>query len=157
MRLSFIALIVWSAFVSSACASSVELPVTPASLDTYAYAFSVSTNATGDSVAFHVTITSKQSDIFPDSSAGVDRVVHKKLSDGGLENSIGSVEPVIPVTLKKEQRVWTADFTVSRELLKNPDICFVFTALAHVTMNGKTVPMPSAEFYELRLQDFIKP
>ena len=157
MRYSFIASIVWLAVVSSACATSVELPVTPTNLDTYGYAFSVFTNATKDGVAFHLTITNKQYDIYPDSSAGVDMVIHKKLADGGMEGSVGAVTPEIPVTLKKEKRLWTADFTVSSTLLKNPDAYFVFSVLAHSTVNGKIIPMPSVTFYELRLQDFAKP
>jgi hypothetical protein len=157
MRRSFIASIVWLAFISSACAESMELSVTHTKLDTYFYVFSVFTNATRDGVAFHVTVTSKQYDIYPDSSAGVDMVIHKKLANGGLEGSVGPVEPVIAVALKKEKRVWRVDFTVSRELLKNPDVCFIFRVQAHDTINGKTVPMPSADFYELRLEDFTKP
>jgi hypothetical protein len=154
---SFVAVIAWFVFISSACATSVELPVTLTNLDAYFYVFSVLTNATRDGVAFHVTITHKQYDISPDSNAGVDMVVHKKPTNGGFEGSIGSVKPEIPVTLKKEKRVWTADFIVSRELLKNRDVCFVFSVLAHTTVNGKTISMPSVTFYELRLQDFAKP
>ena len=154
---SFIASVVWLVCISSACATSVRIPVTPTNLDTYFYVFSMLTNATSDGMAFHVTITNKQNDIFPDSSAGVDVVVYKEHADGGREGSIGPVKPEIPVTLNKEKRVWTADFTVSRELLKNPDICFVFSELAHRTVNGKTMAMPSITFYELRLQDFAKP
>jgi hypothetical protein len=154
---AFIVSLVWFVFVSSACATSVEIPVTPTNLDTYVYVFSVLTNTASDSVTFHVTITNKQYDIFPDSSASVDMVVHKKHANGGREGSIGPVKPEIPVILKKEKRLWRADFTVSRDVLKNPDVCFVFSELAHTTVNGKTIPMPSITFYELRLQDFAKP
>jgi hypothetical protein len=154
---TFIVSIIWLALVSSVRASSVELPVTPTNLNTYFYTFSVETNATKDGVAFHVTITNKQYDIYPDSSAGVDMVIHKKLADGGMEGSVGAVTPAIPVALKKEKRLWTADFTVPRRLLENPDACFVFSVLAHSTVNGKVIPMPSADFYELGLQDFAKP
>ncbi|MGO8925990.1 MAG: hypothetical protein ACLQU3_03710 [Limisphaerales bacterium] len=157
MHRSFIASIIWLVFVSSTWATSVELPVTPTNLDTYFCTFSVLTNATKDGVAFHVTITNKQSDIYPDSSADVDMVIHKKLADGGMEGSVGPVTPPIPVELKKEKRLWTADFTVSRELLKNPDVHFVFGVLAHSTVDGKIIPMPSITFYELRLQEFAKP
>ena len=157
MRHSFFAFIIWLATLWSVRADSVELPVTPTNLDAYVCTFSVSTNATMEGVAFHVTITNKQSDIYPDSSGNVDMVIHKKRPDGGMEGSVGPVMPAIPVVLKKKKRLWTADFTVSRELLKNPDAYFVFSDLAHSTVNGKIIPMPSITFYELRLQDFIKP
>jgi len=154
---AFIASIFWLALVLSVRATSVELPVTPTNLDTYGYTFSVLTNATQDGVAFHVTITNKQYDIYPDSSAGVDMVIHKKLADGGMEGSVGSVMPAIPVALKKEKRLWTADFTVPHSLLEDTNACFVFSVLAHSTVNGKIIPMPSVTFYEFRLQDFAKP
>jgi hypothetical protein len=154
---AFIISIIWVALVSSVRASSVEIPVTPTNLDTYGCIFSVLTNATQDGAAFHVTITNKQYDIYPDSSAGVDMVIHKKIANGSEEGSVGQVTPAIPVALKKEKRLWTADFTVSRSLLKNPDAYFVFSVLAHSTVNGKIMPMPSITFYKLRLQDFAKP
>ncbi len=158
MHRSLIALFVWLLFVSSARATSAEIPVSPANLDTFSYTFSVSTNASKDGMAFHVTITSKQSGIYPDSDAYVGRVIHKKLDNGDpAGGSIGPAQPAIPVALRKEKRVWTADFTVSRELLKDPELHFVFSVLAHSTVNGKTIPMPSLTFYELRLQEFAKP
>ena len=154
MRRSFIAFIIWFGFISSVRATSVEFSVTPTNLDTYFFTFSVLTNATKDGVAFHIAIASKQYDIYPDSSADVDMVMHKKLADGGMEGSVGPVTPAIPVALKRKKRVWTADFTVSRTLLKDPDAYFVFGVLAHSTVNGKNIPMPSVTFYELQLQDF---
>jgi hypothetical protein len=157
MRRSFITAIFWLVLVSSASATTVELPVTPTNLDTYGYVFSVLTNAIRDGVTFHVTITDKKYDIYPDSGASVDIVTHKKLDNGGLLVSSQAVEPAIQVTLEKEVRVWKADFVVSRKLLKNPDVYFVFSVLAHSTINGKSVPMPSLTCYQIRLQDFAKP
>lgn len=154
---AFIISIFWLALVSSVLADSVELSVTPTNLDAYGYTFSVLTNATKDGVAFHVTITNKQDDIYPDSSADVHMVIHKKLADGGMEGSVGRVTPAIPVALKKEKHFWTADFTVPHSLLEDTNACFVFSVLAHSTVNGKIIPMPSVTFYELRLQDFAKP
>ena len=154
---AFITSIFWLALVSSVRATGVELPVTPTNLDTYGYTFSVLTNATQDSVAFHVTITNKQYDIYPDSSAGVAMVIHKKLADGGMEGSVGRVTPVIPVALNKEKRFWTADFSVPYSLLEDTNACFVFSVLAHSTVNWKIIYMPSVTFYELRLQDFAEP
>ena len=132
--------------------------VTRTNLDSYPYTFAVLTNATNGGVAFHVTITSKKSDIYPDSRVNVDRVIRRRGADGSLEgSSVGPVTPAIPVTLEKENRVWKADFTLPRELLADAGVCLVFSELTHSTVNGKVVAMPSTTFYELRLQDFTKP
>lgn len=159
MKSSFITHIIWLVFVSSVRAQEgTEIPVTPTNLDTYFYHFSVSTNATSRGVAFQVTIKSKQSAIYPDSVAEMENVIHRQLTNG-TEVSIESTKPAIPVALKKKKRLWTADFTVSRDLLKNPDLSFVFTVAAHgaSAINGEAIPMPLVAFYELRLQEFVKP
>jgi hypothetical protein len=62
-----------------------------------------------------------------------------------------------PISLKKEGRIWTADFIAPAEVLKIPGICFVFNETAHVMENGKSVMMPSADLYEINLRDFLKP
>ena len=140
----------------SAFGDSDEIPVTPDALNQGDYVFSVSTNSVQDCVAFHVMITNKRYDILPDSGAHVLMVIHKQIAEDGSDESIGPVKPSIPITLKKEKRVLTAHFTVSRELLKNPEVFFVFGVLGHSTMNGKVIEMPSITFYEFRLQDFAK-
>jgi hypothetical protein len=66
------------------------------------------------------------------------------------------VKPEIPLRVKKDKRVWEADFTVSYELLEKPGLCFGFTEIAHATIDGKSVAMPSADFYEIKLRDFLK-
>ena len=116
-------------------------------------AFTVTTNAAPDGIAFHLTITNKTGDIFPDSSAYMAKVVHEQ----DRTRSIGPAAPPIPVTLKKEPRVWTADFTIPNKQLLQPGLCFVFGELAHATMNGKLIAMPSMDFYEFKLRDFFKP
>jgi hypothetical protein len=140
----------------SAFGDSIEIPVTPDALNQGDYVFSVTTNSVQDGVAFHVIITSKRYDILPDSGAHVDMVIHKQIANGGIEESIGPVKPGIPISLKKENRVWTVDFTITREVLKNPEASFVFSVLGQLTVNGKVIEMPSVTFYELRLQDFAK-
>jgi hypothetical protein len=57
----------------------------------------------------------------------------------------------------KEKRIWKADFTVSWESLKNPDFYFVFGVPVYDTINGKRIPMPDEDIYQIRLQDFAKP
>ena len=63
-----------------------------------------------------------------------------------------------PVTLKRNGRIWKADFTVLRESLKNPDLYFVFEMTPYVMdKNGKRIPIPSAFMFEIKLQEFLKP
>jgi hypothetical protein len=64
---------------------------------------------------------------------------------------------VIGDNLKKEKRIWVANFTVSRQVLKNQEAAFVFSETSHTTMNGKVIAMPSMTFYEIKLRDFAKP
>jgi hypothetical protein len=50
--------------------------------------------------------------------------------------------------VKKGHHVWKAHFVASKELLSDPDTAFVFSIHYH---DG-----PAADFYVLRLRDFIK-
>jgi hypothetical protein len=134
----------------------VELPVTPSSLDTYNYLFAVSTNAATNGVAFHITITAKRGDIDTNyCTAHLDTVRH----DDGTE--IGPFKPEIPTATTplittKQLRKWTVDFVVSHELLKNPELYFVFWEEAVARADGKTIPMPAGTFYEICLMDFAR-
>ncbi len=150
MPRSLVALSLWLGLMLSASGSSVEFPVTRTNLDQYKYLFSVSTNTTPDGVAFHVTVAAKAGEILSDSTAGLAIVKHTNNS-----RSIEQVTPPTSIRLKKDKRVWEADFTVSGKLLKQPGLCFVFTETAHATVDGKSVAMPSEDFYEVRLQDFL--
>jgi len=143
--------ILWLGLVLSAHGLSVEIPITTTNLDQYRYLFAISTNAVTNGITFHVTIAAKKEDIHADSGAGLSIVTHTKSS-----SSITNVKPEIHVTLRKDKRAWAADFTVSYELLEKPGLCFVFTANAHATIDGKRVLMPSADFYEIKLRDFLK-
>jgi hypothetical protein len=126
---------------------STQILVTPKTLDQGEYVFSVSTNSTQEGISFHVTITAKTGVIFPDSQADLSIVT-------GTHES-GMIQPVKSVTLKKDEHTWTADFVATPDLLKTSGICFVFTAYCHGIENGKTVPEPCADVYELRLLDFV--
>lgn len=150
MHRSLIALSLSFGLILSASGSSVEFPVTRTNLDQYKYLFSVSTNATRDGVAFHLTVSAKAGEILSDSTAGLAVVNNTKNT-----RSIEPVPPATRVTLKKDKRVWKANFTVSAELLKQPGLCFVFTETAHATADGKSIAMPSEDLYEIRLQDFL--
>jgi hypothetical protein len=157
MRHRLIIPIIWLALVSSARAMSVELPVSPESLDQSHYRFSVATNPTNQGIAFHITILAKKDEIASDSHADVSIVSHTKDSQGSpTGTTIGPMTPTIPLALNKDKHTWTADFTVSRDALKTPGLCFVFTELSHTTIDGKLIAMPSATFYEMKLTDFVK-
>jgi hypothetical protein len=133
----------------SAYADSMIFPVTPTNLDQGQFVFSISTNSTPAGISFHVTITAKTGVIFPDSQADLSTVTRTPNS--------GTIQPVKSVTLKKNDHYWTADFIATPELLKTPDLCFVFTAYCHATENGKSILMDCADFYKVKLQDFLKP
>jgi hypothetical protein len=150
--------IFWLAFVISANAASVVIPVTPNTADGHKYVFTLSTNAAKGGIAFHVTITSKIGDFPFDSTAKLAIVTHRTNPDASVRRGSiqQAVNPTIRVTLKKDIRSWSADFTVSHKVLTKPGLCFVFTEFAHATIDGKRVAMPGADIYTLNLQDFLK-
>ena len=154
MHRLFVTLGLWLTLVFTVHGVSVEIPVTTTNLDQYKYRFSVSTNATTGGVTFHIIVTAKKDDIHADSEIGLSIVTHTKSGDGEI-HSIAGVKPEIPVTTKRDLRVWTADFTVSHDLLKKPGLCFVFTEFAHSIIDGKSVVRPSADFYQIQLKDFL--
>jgi hypothetical protein len=154
MQRLIITKILWLAIGLAALGRSVEIPVTPTSLDTYAYVFAVDTNATQGGIAFQITITAKTDDIDTNiDGAGLAIVTHTE-SGGGLLISAHSLDPAIPITLKREKRIWTAYFNLSAELLSNPDLYFTFNQKDHRMLNGKSLAMPSMTCYQIRLEDF---
>jgi hypothetical protein len=137
----------------SAYGASMELSVTPKTLDQGRFVFSISTRPAHEGIAFHVIITAKTGAIPSDSSVYVGSVT--TMPDGARVS--GPVKPDLQVTLQKDDRIWKADFVASSDLLKNSDVYVVFDVIAHVMENGKSVPMPSADMYEIKLRDFLKP
>lgn len=105
MRRWFITCMLWLAAVSSVRSTSLELLVTPRNLEHAHFTFSVVTNATRSSVVFQVTITSKNSDINPDSTASVVKVIRKSRAHDCRQRTTEPIMPIIPVTLKKEKQV----------------------------------------------------
>jgi hypothetical protein len=157
------AAVLWLALASSVYGFSMEVSVTPNSLDHGNYTFSVSTNETQDGVSFHVVVTAKTGGIPPNySSIGVCLVTHRKngTSYGRSDWSSSSIrpfnKPAIPVTLKKDTRVWQADFTIPRQSLWRRDLCCVFSEVDSDTINGQSSPASSATFYEIKLQEFTR-
>ena len=151
----FVTLGLWLALVLSAHGLSVEIPITTTNLDQYKYRFSIATNAAAGGVSFHIIVTAKKEDIPADSEASVAIVTHTK-TRYGVASSMAGVRPAIPVRVKTDKRVWEASFTVSHELLEKPGLCFLFTELAHATIHGKTEVDCHADFYEIKLRDFLK-
>lgn len=132
-----------------------DIPITTTNLDQPKFTFTVSAKAAAHGVAFHITITAMNADLPSDSTAGL--AIVTEINDGArLGRSTEPVKPTVEVALKKEERVWKADLTVSNELLQKPGLRFVFTETAHAIIDGKSVAMPSATFYEIKLRDFVK-
>ncbi len=145
------------ALILSAHASSVELPITPSQLDQQNYKFAVTATATNNAVAFHLVITAKQSEIPADSEGNLAIVIHAKDAQGSRTGTdIKPFQPTVPIAFNKEKHSWTVDFTLPREALKTPGLCFIFSELAHTIVHGKPVSMPSITFYEIKLKDFVK-
>ncbi len=134
------------AFVSPAYALVSEVSATPRNWETDSYLLSVSTNAAQGGIAFHVTVTAKRFDIEANSWAGLEIMTPKLFS-------VTYSKPAIQVALEKGERVWKADFTVSRESLNNPDLYFAF----RVPYDPKKISMPDSYVFQIRLQDFAKP
>jgi hypothetical protein len=140
----------------SAYGLSVEIPVTSNNLDQGQCAFSISNNGVKDGVSFHVTIIAKNSGIISNSTAALSIVTHWANGSGSGSEIIGA-KHVTQITVKKDNRIEEADFNVSRELLKNTDLYFIFAVyLYDTTKDGRRIPMASADFYEIRLRDFLK-
>ena len=145
------AVMLWLAVAPSVYGFSMEVPVTPNRLDVGGYGFSISSNATQDGTRFYVTVTAK-GDIPSECSLGLCKVTH--WTNG---YSIESVKPAIRVALQKTNRVWKADFTVPRQLLRSPRLCCVFTEQQNDVVRGVSSPSCSATFYTIKLRDFLKP
>jgi hypothetical protein len=164
MRRFFLTLILCLISISAARAANFELPVTPTNLNSFFYTFTVSTNATHGGVAFHVTITDKRFDIYPESTAAVGTVTRKDITNAVMrgsgvlkEASFAPLKPAVPVTLKKDKRIWSADFTASNKLLNNTNVFFVFGVPGSAKPKGETEPSSTQDLYEIKLQDFARP
>ena len=157
MRLLLSITAIFLAFAFSAHASSIELTITPSQLDQHNFKFAVTANATNKSVAFHVIITAKNEEMPADSEANLVTITHSKDGRGQMTGTdIKAFVPTVPIAYNKAKNSWTVDFTLPREALKTPGLCFVFSELAHTVMNGKPIAMPAITFYEIKLKDFVK-
>jgi hypothetical protein len=157
MRPSFIIPAIFFALALSARAKSIELPITPSQLDQHNYKFSVTAGTTNQGTAFHIIITAKSDEVPSDCEANLVIVAHPKDGRGSTTGTdITPFTPTVPIAFNKGKHAWTVDFTLPRESLKTPGLCFVFSELAHDTVNGQRLAMPSVTFYEIKLKDFVK-
>jgi hypothetical protein len=115
---------------------SVEIPVTPGSLDQGKYVFLVFTNLAQSRTSFDITIIAKTDTIPTNTEASLDIVTHWR--DG---TKIELVKPTTRILLKKNDHAWKCDFIASNESLTNADLCFVF--LYHNTRSGMASAFPS--------------
>ena len=130
---------------SSAFGLSIEIPVTPDTLNQRDCIFSISNNAVQNEVRFHVTITATVDNSSPEISAWL-----------GTKRGENLDSPT-RVTLKRDGHMWEADFTASKTALKNPDLYFVFEMVPDVKdKNGNRVPITSAVMFEMKLKEFLK-
>lgn len=128
---------------SVAFGESTQIPVTPQSLETPGYRFSVeSANSSDGWATFQVKITAKSADFPPASTARLAVITKTIKRGGGYAQSITPVDDV-RVELEKAERTWNAKFSVSQEMLKKQGLSFVF--------DGGT---PGGDVYVLKLQDF---
>lgn len=101
-------------------------------------------------MSFEITITAKSAVIPADSSANLSVVKRMQSSGGGTSE----IQRESEIKIAKESQSWKVTFVVSKDLLKTPDMSFVFEVPAHSIIDGK--PLPAGDFYTIKLQDFIK-
>jgi hypothetical protein len=137
--------------VFSAAAQSVQWPVTPSQLEYSNFVFSVTTRPTNGETAFHVTIATKTEAIQPDSAA-----LLAVITGTAKLPVVTGLNPSVPVTLKRTDRLWLADFTAPGDVLNNPAVYFVFVVDDYTTNpDGTRTYLTSDRMYEIRLLDFL--
>ena len=105
------------------------------------FVFVVTNGPASNGLSFHVTIAAKKGEV-PSDSEG-----HLCFARSTTNSCSITRTPQTQVALKRGHRVWSADFAASNQFLRNADACFVFTVWDH---RG-----PAADFYVLKLRDFI--
>jgi hypothetical protein len=153
MHRLFISATLWLAFTLPAFGLSAEIPVTPTGLDQGKFLFSVTNSVIQGGRAFHIAITGIREAIPADSNVGLCLATH-----WAHGSEIAEAKPKTPITLKKAGRLWKLDFIAATQLLTNADLCLVFTVYPQAfTKDGKRIPIPSCDFYKIKLRDFIQP
>jgi mRNA-degrading endonuclease toxin of MazEF toxin-antitoxin module len=136
--------LVWLTMVLPVFGESMVIPVTPKDMDGLGqFTFAVTNSTVTNGQSFHVIITPKRGSMHTDSKA---YLCAAKIT--GDSRNIGPMTPETQVTLKAGKQTLIADCVASAQLLGNLDACFVFVVSDH---RG-----PSADFYVLKLRDFIE-
>lgn len=152
MRYSLFIMVLWGILgFAAGRAACVENSITPKSLNHGEYAFQVSSKSTHGGAAFHVVITATRGPFNRHSSVSLS--LKTTISDGAV-----AIAPVVlqpPIQVHKEGNIWTIDFDASEDLLKNPHAYFILDVPAYVVVDGKEEAMPAADYYEVKLTDFL--
>lgn len=134
-----------------------EVSVTPTNLDLHDYAFSISTNAAQDGTGFHVIITAKTHNIPTNSSVNLEVVGDEEFSDDtGIPPMMGRAAPPVKVLLKKNKRIWEADFMVPRQQLTDHGLFCLF-AEGFDGETGGVIDAKTVTFYDIKIQEFVSP
>jgi len=134
-----------------------EVSVTPTNLDLHDYAFSISTNAAQDGTGFHIIITAKTHNIPTNSSVNLEVVGDEEFSeDTGIPAMMGRAAPPVKVSLKRNERIWEADFMVPRQQLTDHGLFCLF-AEGFDDETGGVIDAKTVTFYEIKIQEFVSP
>jgi hypothetical protein len=131
--------------------------VTPTNLDLHDYAFAISTNAAQDGTGFHLIITAKTRDIPTNSSVNLEVGGDEEFSeDTGIPATMGRAAPPVKVSIKKNNRIWEADFVVPRQQLRDHGLFCLFGE-AYDGETGGAIDPKTVTFYEIKIQEFVSP
>ena len=139
------------ALTFSAAAQTIQCPVTPNHLEYSYFVFSVTTLPANGGTAFHVTATTKNKAIPADSAASL-----AIITGTAALPAVAGLNPAVPVTLKRTERMWSADFTAPARQFYNPAVYFIFVVADYQTNpDGTRTYLSTDRMYEIRLRDFL--
>jgi len=131
-------------------AEATEISVTPTGLEQHGFVFALTSRAVETGAAIHITIGFKEGTDLKYATTGLAKITP-------IENDRGKARhwvrvPGMELKVTKGDKGWTIDFIAPKELPRQPDVYFIFTVHAFDS-EGRSVP--SADFYEMRLADFV--
>ena len=71
-----------------------------------------------------------------------------------VDGSSRSIENVRKLKGKRGDQSLEVSFAAKEASTIDPDLCLIFTNFAERIVDGKVIPMPSADFHVIRLKDF---
>ena len=129
-------------------AASVFLEVSPENLDVGGFEFAIDSKTKPDGrVAFRVKIMASGRKSFsrnPDLSLGRVEITESKRA----------IKTIRALKMNRRGKAISAEFSVDRSLVEDPHVCMIFTNYVEVMIDGKLTPMPSADFFLVRLENF---